>query len=41
MTEIEPINKEEKYILEDKDFLLIEALRDLTTAINRLNEVKL
>ena len=38
---IEPttsLGKGEKYRLVDKDFLLIQALRALTTAINKLRE---
>lgn len=32
----EPIIKKEIYKLEDKDFLLIQAINNLTSAINRL-----
>ena len=38
-TDIEPttiLGKDEKYILIDKDYLIIKALRDLTNAINKL-----
>lgn len=34
---IEPKQKKEVYVLEDKDFLLIEAIKDLTKAIKVLN----
>mgnify|MGYP003150694652 CR=1 FL=1 len=30
-------NKEESYTLEDQDYLLIQAIRDLTTELRRLN----
>ena len=38
MTDIKPTNIKEEYILADKDFLLIQAIRDLTIAINKTNQ---
>ena len=38
MREIKPTNEREIYILEDKDFLLIEAIRELTHAIRMGNK---
>jgi hypothetical protein len=40
MEKIEPTNKAEKYKLEDKDYLLINAIRELTRAINMLRNSK-
>ena len=31
---IVPLTKKDEYVLEDKDYLLIMAIRDLTSAIN-------
>lgn len=37
MTEvIKPTTKKAEYLLEDKDYLLIQAIRDLTGAINMM-----
>ena len=37
MIDIKPTTEKEEYILEDKDYLLIKAIRDLTIAINGVN----
>lgn len=34
---IKPTLEKDEYILEDKDFLLIQAIRDLTIAIKQSN----
>ena len=34
--EIFPTSKKDDYVLEDKDYLLITAIRELTIAINKL-----
>lgn len=39
MEEIKPKVKKEEYELEDKDYLLIQAIRDLTIAIDKLTKV--
>lgn len=36
---IKPLNTKEEFILEDKDYLLIKALRDLTNEIRKLRGV--
>jgi len=36
---IKPTNDEDEYVLEDKDYLLIEAIRSLTAQLNRLNNL--
>lgn len=36
MESIKPADKREEYILENKDYLLITAIKELTFAINRL-----
>ena len=38
MEKIEPTIKKEKYILEEKDYLLIRAIQELTRAIKFLNQ---
>lgn len=40
METIKPIKEKEKYELEDKDYLLIKAIQELTIAINKLRMVK-
>ena len=37
MIDIKPTTEKEEYILEDKDYLLIKAIQDLTIAINGVN----
>lgn len=37
-TKIKPLNKKEEYELEDRDFLLIETLKELTAAIRSLRK---
>lgn len=35
--EIKPTSDKEEYVLEDKDYLLIKAIQELTAAIRRLS----
>ena len=36
MENIKPTTEKEEYVLEDKDFLLIKAIQELTSQIRRL-----
>lgn len=40
MEDIKPADIKKEYILKNEDYLLIQAIRDLTAAINRLMLIK-